>query len=242
MGARRTTQAAALAAFAVVFGLAGCDGSKTEDSAKPAPDALAKPPELMKPAAGEQAGAPAKKLPATQPAEVPSRADQADAAADDGDDAADDGEKDVASEKPSPKKRASTKREHGRKRVSSGPKEETPEDADEPAPLKVKRIQFAESIEAREPVDPEETFASSELDKLYAFVELTNETKQKSKIVVRFIPPSGSSTKVTLDVGDKSRWRTWALRRGVKAVGTWTVVVTDAAGDEIGRRTFEVTE
>ena len=235
MGARRTTQAAALAAFAVVLGLAGCDGSKTNDSAKPAPEALAKPPELMKPAATEPPGGePAKR-------EAPTPAAKTDAAARDAEDT-EDAEDEAVEAHPQPKKRASTKRERGRKRASSAAKVEGPEDTESPAPLKVKRIQFAESIEAREPVDPEETFAGTEVDKLYAFVELTNETKQKTKVVVRFIPPSGSSSKGTLDVGDKSRWRTWALRRGVKAVGTWTVVVSDAAGTELGRRSFEVTE
>lgn len=228
----------------MVFGLAGCDGSKTKDeSAKPAPDALAKPPELSKPTAAldQPAGEPAKQKPAP---EVASK----DEAAEDG---AEDVEGDAPPEQAQPKKRASSKRDRGRKRASTSPKEESAksdateadrDEADGPVPLKVKRIQFAESIDSREPVDPEETFAGSEVDKLYAFVELSNETKQKSKIVVRFIPPSGSSSKVTLDVGDKARWRTWALRRGVKAVGTWTVVVSDAEGNEIGRRTFEVTE
>lgn len=227
----------------MVFGLVGCDGSKNKDeSVKPAPDALAKPPELSKPSAADAlpGGEPAKQRPASEAVRK--------------DDAADDGAGDVAGDAPpeqaEPKKRASTKRDRGRKRASTSPKEENAKsgsvdsEADEPAtvPLKVKRIQFSESIAAREPVDPEETFAGSEVDKLYAFIELTNETKQKTKVVVRFIPPSGSSSKVTLDVGDKSRWRTWALRRGVKAVGTWTVVVSDAEGEEIGRRTFEVTE
>ena len=88
----------------------------------------------------------------------------------------------------------------------------------------------------------EETFSIAQTPKLYAFVEIDNPEKKRSHVVVTFIPPMGSPSKVELRVGDKSRWRTWALRRTVKAVGTWTVVVSDPKGNEIGRRSFEVTE
>ncbi len=111
-----------------------------------------------------------------------------------------------------------------------------------PTHLSIKRIQFAESIDKREPVSPEETFSAKQTDKLYAFVELDNPEKARGRVFVSFIPPVGSSSKVELRVGDKSRWRTWALRRNVKAAGTWTVVVKDGKGNELGRRTFEVTE
>jgi hypothetical protein len=242
VGTSRTPFVALVAAIALVLGPVGCDGSKKEDAAKVAPDAHQKPPELSKPA-GNTAGAESQKdrLPAA-PAPEPSGPETADT----------DGAEDVADDAPpvdvDRPRRASSKRDRGRKRASTATpaddrrdSEEEPEPT-EPAPLKLKRILFAESIASREPVDPEETFAASQVDKLYAFVEVVNDTKQKSKIVVRFIPPSGSPSKVTLDVGDKSRWRTWALRRGVAAVGTWTVTVSDAGGNEIGRRTFEVTE
>ncbi len=239
MGARRTTYAAALAALTMAVGLAGCDDRKPQETAKPAPDVLAAPPELMKPA-GNEANAGVK-------GEAPKPVEGAEPSEDgDAEDIYEDAQ--PADAKP---KRASAKHGKGRKRASSaskgddapsteGSSAETPE-ATAPVPLRVKRIQFAESIASREPVDPEETFVAGDTDKLYAFIELSNETKKKSKIVVRFIPPGGSSSKVTLDVGDKSRWRTWALRRGVKATGTWTVTVSDADGHEIGRRSFEVT-
>ncbi len=146
------------------------------------------------------------------------------------------------------KKHGKNKRGGSRKRSSSGPASESASDesskdaAGEAAPLKLKRIQFAQKIASREPIDPEETFSAAQTDKLYAFVELSNESKQKSKVSVTFVPPSGGSTRVTLDVGDKARWRTWAMRKGPKAVGTWKVVVRDESGRELGHRTFEVTE
>ena len=105
----------------------------------------------------------------------------------------------------------------------------------------MKRIQFTEKISSREPVEPEETF-SADTSKLFAFIELANDTKEKTKIVVTFVPPMGSPSNVTLDVGDKARWRTWAQRKSPKAVGTWKVIVKDMAGNELGHRSFEVTE
>jgi hypothetical protein len=238
VGARRTIHAAALAALTMALGLAGCDDRKQQETAKPASDVLDAPPALMKPAGNDESG-PAK-------GEAPKPVSDAEPSEDG--DAEDIYEEAQPNAKP---KRASAKHDKGRKRASSAskgddapsidaPSGEEPE-ATAPVPLKVKRIQFSESIASREPVDPEETFVAGDTDKLYAFIELSNETKQKSKIVVRFIPPGGSSSKVTLDVGDKSRWRTWALRRGVKATGTWTVTVSDADNREIGRRSFEVT-
>ncbi|NUO54663.1 MAG: DUF2914 domain-containing protein [Polyangiaceae bacterium] len=237
MGARRTTYAAALAALTMAISLVGCDDRKQQETAKPAPDVLAAPPELMKPAGNDSPGV---KGEAPKPV---SDAEPSEEGA-----AEDIYEDSPANTKP---KRASAKHDKGRKRASTASKGDdapstdgagdgTPE-ATAPVPLRVKRIQFSESIASREPVDPEETFVAGDTDKLYAFIELSNETKKKSKIVVRFIPPGGSSSKVTLDVGDKSRWRTWALRRGVKTTGTWTVTVSDAEGHEIGRRSFEVT-
>lgn len=145
----------------------------------------------------------------------------------------------------SKRKRSKSKRPASRKRASSGAAGELPER--EPAPattgaIRLKRIQFSHSIEGREPVDPEETFSASETDKLYAFLELTNDSKEKGKVIVTFVPPMGASSKVTLKVGDKSRWRTWALRKSPKAVGSWKVIVSDESGREIGHRTFEVTQ
>jgi len=129
------------------------------------------------------------------------------------------------------------------KKGDSGHKVEATAGDEKPATkLSIKRIQFSEEIAKREPVNAEETFSAAQTQKLYAFVEIDNPDKKRSRIVVTFVPPMGSPSKVELRVGDKSRWRTWALRRSVKAVGTWTVIVSDPKGGEIGRRSFEVTE
>ncbi len=135
------------------------------------------------------------------------------------------------------------KAHEGRHRASSGPASTRDRTADaKSSPITVKRILFSEEIDKREPVTPEETFSAAQTDKIYAFVELGNATKEKSHVSVSFIPPMGKTSKVELDVGNKKRWRTWARRAKPTAVGTWTVVVSDDAGTELGRRTFEVTE
>ncbi|MBK6518850.1 MAG: DUF2914 domain-containing protein [Polyangiaceae bacterium] len=143
----------------------------------------------------------------------------------------------------SKKKRGRSKKDAPRNRASSSSEEVREAPAAEPkASLRLKRIQFASSIESREPVEPEETFSAAQTEKLYAFLELANESKAESKITVTFIPPIGAHSKVTLKVGDKIRWRTWAQRKSPKAIGTWKVVVHDESGRELGHRSFEVTE
>ncbi len=133
------------------------------------------------------------------------------------------------------------RKHEGRRRASSGPAASRTTDA-KAGPLSLKRILFSEEITKREPVAPEETFSAKETDKIYAFVELGNATKEKGHVTVAFIPPMGAPSKVELDVGKQPRWRTWAKRSKPRAVGTWTVVVSDDKGAELGRRTFEVTE
>jgi hypothetical protein len=208
------------ALLAAILAGAAAAGCSDRERAEPEPPAASDPPALAKPA-GEDApkDAPA---PEASPESKPIVS----------------GDEDIYDEPQADRdERRAPKKEAKRKRAST---KEAPA-ADAPAALRVKRIQFAEKVASREPVDPEETFTAGETEQLFAFVELANDTKHKSKIVVTFIPPTGAPSKVTLDVGDKPRWRTWALRRGVRAVGTWTVTIHHE-GREIGRRTFVVAD
>ena len=141
-------------------------------------------------------------------------------------------------------KRTAAKRKKvaARRRASSGGGDTVEPESAAPGELKLKRIQLAQAIEGREPVDPDETFSARDTDALYAFVEVLNPEKRAGKMFVSFVPPMGAPSKVTLKVGDITRWRTWAKRKSPKAVGTWHVVVSDEKGRELGRRSFEVTE
>lgn len=210
-----------------IFFAAGC--SRPREEAKP--DEAQNPPALSKPARAP--GDPAQTVDPAHP-EVKTAPDPEEHGAepvrkdDDADEDTSDGQ---------------AKRHEGRRRATSGPASTRDRTTDaKTSPITLKRILFSEEISKREPVSPEETFSAAQTDKVYAFVELGNATQEKSHVSVSFIPPIGASSKVELSVGNKKRWRTWASRTKPTAVGTWTVVVSDDNGTELGRRTFEVTE
>lgn len=246
----------AFSALVATFALVGCDGEQ-------APPSLAEAPAAAETAAPGQPAPAADKTPALSKAE-PSKVDTKDLpSADDadveeatGDDDAgskdDDGE-DVAKDRDTKKRRAS-KGSRRRSRAKGGDAADHADHADHATNAKksagdatgqvltLKRIQLAEAVKDREPVDPEETFSIASVQKLYAFLELSNASDEEQKVVVTFVPPQGGATKVTLDVGAQKRWRTWALRKSIHAPGTWRVIVRDTEGHELGSRSFEVTE
>ncbi|HTJ82528.1 MAG TPA: hypothetical protein VL400_12465, partial [Polyangiaceae bacterium] len=182
--------------------------SAGKDSVEPGLPALAKP-------AGADDGTGSQKAKAETPATAKDLAangadDAAPTTKDDVDDAdGEDADGEDAADRAAP--RDKTKRPKMRRRASSGQADAAPE-ALVPGKLVLKRIQLAPKIENREPVDAEETFSAGETDALYAFVEIANPEKRTGKIFVTFVPPMGASSKVTLKVGDVTRWRTWAKR------------------------------
>ncbi|MFO0616820.1 MAG: DUF2914 domain-containing protein [Polyangiaceae bacterium] len=220
----------------LLLGLAACNKPIDSEPKKDDLPALAKV---------EEAKAPNEQGDATKPGRLQKPEPVADTSTvNDGAPPSDDHASDAADDPPS-EPRPTSKHKRPAHEDSASSDDGGDDDADKattPTHLAIKRIQFAEAIDKREPVSPEETFSAKQTEKLYAFVELDNPEKARGRVFVHFIPPLGSTSKVELRVGDKSRWRTWALRRSVKAVGTWTVVVKDAKGNELGRRTFEVTE
>ncbi|MEZ4293476.1 MAG: DUF2914 domain-containing protein [Polyangiaceae bacterium] len=113
------------------------------------------------------------------------------------------------------------------------------------APLRVRRLVVAEGVERgrREPVGAASSFKASDVDKLYAFVEIENPNRADSEVFVTFEPDGEgpSQGQVTLDVGAAPRWRTWAYTRGVKKAGSWAAVVRSADGTVLARTPFEVT-
>lgn len=217
---------------ALLLSAVGCGKKSEPTDARPEEPALSKPaPETAQTVIELSKPVPVVREDAEQPVEnaAPSDADDDE----DTDDAEQPGE--------GKRKRGKSHKSPARRRSSTASADDGGEIKATASALRVKRIQFSEKISSREPVEPEETF-SSDTSKLFAFIELANDTKEKTKIVVTFVPPMGSPSKVTLDVGDKARWRTWAQRKSPKAVGTWKVIVKDLAGNELGHRSFEVTE
>jgi hypothetical protein len=99
------------------------------------------------------------------------------------------------------------------------------------------------SVEGREPREPRTSFDRDETGRIYAFVELENETRAPGEIIVAFEPPDGGALRgnVKLEVGPHARWRTWAFTRSAREVGAWTAVVMTENGEVIARAPFEVT-
>ncbi|AGP37654.1 DUF2914 domain-containing protein [Sorangium cellulosum] len=107
--------------------------------------------------------------------------------------------------------------------------------------LQVMRLVVAKGIAGREPVEPATSFASAEIDRLYAFVELSNKDRAASEITVVFTPPDGGAPlRIPLAVGAERRFRTWAATRKARAAGLWSVTVNDAAGKELARASFTI--
>src|SRR5262249_35053522 len=99
-----------------------------------------------------------------------------------------------------------------------------------PKEISVKRLVTAHGVSAHEPQDPTKTFKMQD-DRVYAFVEIENPTKESGKISVVFVPPSGSAlAEIPLEVGDSSRFRTWAFTRKAHDAGEWGVVIRDEKG------------
>ncbi|WP_437292160.1 DUF2914 domain-containing protein [Sorangium sp. So ce406] len=109
--------------------------------------------------------------------------------------------------------------------------------------LHVVRLVVSKGIADREPLEPATSFASAEIDRIYAFVELANKDRAASEISVTFAPPDGSAPlRIPLAVGAQRRFRTWAATRKARAAGLWSVMVSDAAGKELARASFTITK
>jgi len=105
----------------------------------------------------------------------------------------------------------------------------------------IQRLVTASEIDKREPVDPTSTFGPHH-DRVYAFVEASNEAESETSLFVHFIGPSGTvSGGIELEIpASVPRWRTWAYTRHFDAPGLWRVEVRDAEGSLLGALPFEV--
>ena len=107
--------------------------------------------------------------------------------------------------------------------------------------LAVKRVTIAKGVLNHEPKDATDT-VDAKTEKVYAFVEVDNPQKLAGEITVEFQPPSKKyEGRITLGVGESSRWRTWAFTRQAHETGEWTAIVRDDRGKELAREKFTVT-
>ncbi len=109
--------------------------------------------------------------------------------------------------------------------------------------IAIRRLITASNIEDREPVAASPVFADGE-DRVYAFLELSNESSEAKTVTVFFMSPSGKvHGGVELAVpANAARWRTWAYTRFADELGLWRVEVRSSAGALLGSLPFEVAE
>ena len=133
---------------------------------------------------------------------------------------------------------------------------DTAPDAVEPAPdakpviepvldsqdgLSIRRLVTAPEVEHREPVAASSLFERAG-ERVYAFVEVSNESNEAKVLMVHFIGPDGQvSGGIELNIPPSvPRWRTWAHTKHAKAPGLWRVEIRSTEGDLLGALPFEV--
>jgi hypothetical protein len=107
--------------------------------------------------------------------------------------------------------------------------------------LTIQRLVTASEVEHREPVAVSSVFGHHD-EKVYAFVDVSNESEEDKTLSVHFIGPDGQvSGGIELRVpAAVPRWRTWAYTKHAKQPGSWHVEIRSADGSLLGAVPFEV--
>lgn len=107
--------------------------------------------------------------------------------------------------------------------------------------LTIRRFVTTSEIVKREPVAPGASFGTDD-EKIYAFIEASNESTLDKTVIVHFIGPETTvSGGIELQVpASAPRWRTWAYTRYAKKPGLWRVEIRDLDGNLLGALPFEI--
>ena len=107
--------------------------------------------------------------------------------------------------------------------------------------LTMRRLVTASEVEHREPVAASSVFGGHD-ERVYAFVEVSNESEEAKTLLVHFIGPDGQvSGGIELDIPPAvPRWRTWAHTKHAKKPGLWRVEIRSSDGSVLGALPFEV--
>ncbi len=105
----------------------------------------------------------------------------------------------------------------------------------------LKRLKTTSEIEQREPVAEASTFAAG-IGRVYAFMEVQNDTDEEQVLTTNFIGPQGEvrgGVEITIPP-NVPRWRTWAYSSHVRSPGQWEVEVRSEEGALLGAVAFDV--
>ncbi|NNE19490.1 MAG: DUF2914 domain-containing protein [Myxococcales bacterium] len=107
--------------------------------------------------------------------------------------------------------------------------------------LIIERLITAPEVERREPVAASSLFGAHDA-RVYAFVEVRNESEEDKTLRVHFIGPEGQvSGGIELRIPAATpRWRTWAYTRNATKPGFWRVEIRSQDGTLVGALPFEV--
>jgi len=109
------------------------------------------------------------------------------------------------------------------------------------AGLSIQRLVTSSKIEGREPVAASSVLRQDD-ERVYAFVEVRNESEDAQALMAYFIGPDGQlSGGIELRIpAAVPRWRTWAYTRHAKKPGLWHVEIRGVDGTLLGALAFEV--
>jgi len=107
--------------------------------------------------------------------------------------------------------------------------------------LTIQRLVTAPAVERREPLAASSVFGPHD-ERVYAFVEVRNESEDDKILLVHFIGPEGQvSGGIELRIPAAApRWRTWAYTRNATMPGLWRVEIRSEDGTLVGALPFEV--
>lgn len=132
--------------------------------------------------------------------------------------------------------------------VQSGAAEGKVESGDmEPTIIDVEGVQInsivlAKGVLKREPVEPGTQFAVTDGEKIFAIMDVKNETEEMAQMTVSWKMPGSDKEigKTSLDIKPAKSYRTWSFTRWAKKSGQWQAVVRNANDEVIATAPFEI--
>lgn len=104
--------------------------------------------------------------------------------------------------------------------------------------VRISRLDFATSIENREPAGIDTSFASN-IGNIFCFTQIEG-APDTSKIFHVWYYKDEEKARISLDV-QSNNWRTWSSKTIQKNwTGNWRVIVEDSKGNVLASKTFTI--